>query len=140
MKRNLLIAFVAVACVLTACKKYEEGPAFSLRSAKARLSGDWKVASFSIDGVDQTASYLATIGNNFVIDIEKDGKYRVEGSFTDEGSWELGEDGDDVRFKSDAAGSTEDSYRILKLKNKELWLKQTQTNGEVHETHFEPAD
>lgn len=34
------------------CKKYDEGPAFSLQSKKARIEGSWNVASYTENGVD----------------------------------------------------------------------------------------
>jgi hypothetical protein len=117
--------------ILTSCKKYEDGPAFSLRTKKARLQGDWKIDSFSIDGVDYTDDFKNLYGANYTWDIEKGGEYRITGTDPDKGSWKFGEDKDDVYFTSDDPGSQEEAYRILRLANKELWLKQTQPNGEV---------
>lgn len=122
--------------VLSACGKYEDGPKFTLLTKKARLSGEWVVESVTYNSVDYTSSYQAFVGANYVLEIEKDGGYRTEGANPDTGKWELGEDKDDIRFKSDASGSSEETYRILKLKSKEMWWKQTQTNGDVIEFHF----
>ena len=44
MKRNILVvAVIITAFVLGSCGKYEEGPAFSLKSKKARVVGTWEV-------------------------------------------------------------------------------------------------
>jgi hypothetical protein len=133
--KKLLSAAAAVLIILsvsvTSCKKYEEGPAISLLSKKARLTGDWQLESISVNGVDFTEDYKNAVGANFEWDIEKDGSYRIRGIAEDTGKWKLGEDKDDVYFTSDKAGSKEESFRILKLKSKSLWLRQTAPNGDV---------
>ncbi|MEN9999074.1 MAG: hypothetical protein RI922_2064 [Bacteroidota bacterium] len=139
MKKNIFksaaILLLSV-FVLSACSKYEEGPKFTLLTKKARLSGEWVIESVTYNTTDITSSYEALLGANFVLEIEKDGGYRTEGSNPDTGTWELGEDKDDIRFLSSASGATEETFRILKLKNKELWWKQTQTNGDIIEFHY----
>lgn len=122
--------------VVASCSKYEDGPAFSLLSKKERLCGDWELETALYNDVDYTASFLTFAGANYRVDIEKDGGYRIEGANPDEGTWEFGEDKDDVRFKSNNSSVGESSYRILRLKSKELWVKQTQTNGDVIELHY----
>jgi hypothetical protein len=122
--------------LLTACGKYEDGPAFSLLTKKSRLCGEWVVDSYTYNDVDQTASVKAALGENFVLEIEKDGVYRTEGAWPDQGTWELGGDGDDVRMTSNDTGAVEISYRILRLKSKELWLKHTETNGDIEITKY----
>ena len=119
---------------LISCGKYEEGPKLSLRSKKARVSGDWTLEQYLINGNDSTQAYLSWVGANFMMKIEKDGSYSVVTAFgTATGTWELGEDKDDLLLT--VSGST-DSYRILKLKNKEMWLKHTDSNGVVEESHL----
>lgn len=135
MKKQIItIAIMAVLGTVTvsSCKKYEDGPSFSLLSKKSRLEGPWKLESATQNGTDITALFVLALGANYVLEIEKDGNYRTEGTNPVKGSWSLGEDKDDIRFMSSAAGSTEESYRILRLTSKELWLKQTDTNGDVY--------
>jgi hypothetical protein len=140
MKKNILILFVAVmgvAFTFSSCAKYEDGPAFSLLSKKARLANTWKVEHVTSTTPSGTSSDWTSAFSSYVLTIEKDGKWSSTSSLgSDAGTWELGEDGDDVRFISSQQGSTEESYRILKLKSKELWWKQTQQNGDVVEMHF----
>ena len=137
--KKLLFAIFTIATLsiaFSSCKKYEEGPTISLASKKSRLCGDWKLEQYLYNGTDQTALIAAVVGSNFVWGIEKDGTYTQAGNFSDAGTWKLGEDKDDVTFTSNATGATADTYRILKLKIKALWFKQTQANGDVAEFHL----
>lgn len=134
--KYIAFAFILGAITFSACNKYEDGPKLSLRTKKARLAGDWLIESYTSKGIDSTASFLAYLGANFKFIIEKDGKYSIQGNSTDAGTWKLGEDKDDVMFLSNVAGAKEDSYRILRLKNKELWLKHTESNGDIKIIHY----
>lgn len=129
---GLMLAVV----LLSACNKYEDGPKFSLMTKKARLCGEWVIEEYTIDGADHTSDFKAMMGA-FVLEIEKDGKYRTEGNFPDSGTWDLGEDKDDIFLDSNEEGSDEVSYRITRLKNKELWIKHSDSDGTVHMYHYE---
>lgn len=129
IKLSLILTLVLVS--VTSCKKYEDGPAFSLRTKKARITGEWKIESVTFKGSDVTAATTAILGANYMLEIEKDGKYKIVGNFPDDGTWKFGEDKDDIYTTSSKAGSVEQSFRILRLMNKELWLRQTASNGDV---------
>ena len=134
MKKLIIIlcafAFISTP-ILTSCKKYADGPAFSLRTKKARLQGNWKIDSYTYNGEDKTSDMTTRLGADFVWNIEKGGSYKTTGILPDDGTWKFGEDKDDVYFQSSAANAKEESYRILRLANKQLWLKQVQTNGDI---------
>lgn len=130
MKTTVKI-FALITLVITACGKYEDGPAFSLITKKARLTGEWVIEEVEYNDADSTTYFAEALGANYVLEIEKDGVYRTEGPSPDKGTWELGEDKDDVRFLSNSEGATESSFRITRLKKSELWMRQTQTNGDV---------
>lgn len=124
--------------VLSSCNKYEDGPKLSLRSKKARLANDWTMEKYLVNDVDSTSYYSAGF-NNAVLTIEKDEKYSfTNAAGTVSGTWELGEDKDDIRMQQTAptVGSGEDSYRILRLKEKELWLRHTESNGTTVIIHW----
>lgn len=137
MKTILKLSGVVVMTVfvLTACSKYEDGPAFSLLTKKSRLSGEWVVDQVLYNDQDATQVFVALVGTDYVLEIAKDGTYRTEG-ISDKGTWDLGEDKDDIYMLSDTQGAIEQSFRILRLKNKELWLRQTQSNGDVQVIHY----
>lgn len=131
-----LIAVAGIAFTFSSCNKYEDGPKISLLTKKARLCGEWVIEQYLYNDVDQTENYKNLLGADFELNIEKDGNYHSHGNFPDDGTWELGEDKDDVRFKSSSSNSSEVSYRILRLKSKELWLKYTASNGDIEVVHY----
>lgn len=52
MKTILKTSLISILVILTigACKKYEEGPAISLRSKEKRLCQTWKLVSWTENG------------------------------------------------------------------------------------------
>ena len=124
LKSIFALAIISLT-ILSSCGKYEEGPKISLRSKKARLCGDWTIEKATYDGTD-----ITSFVSGMTLDIEKDGGYKMKlGSQQEEGKWKLGEDKDDVMFTRDTTGAKEESYRILMLKNKEMQLRSTNTQG-----------
>lgn len=125
-----MIAILAVGSLLLgSCSKYEDGPGFTVRTAKARISGDWKLTSYTLNGTDYTSS-LPTI----TMTIEKDGSFTstyTSGSFstTETGTWVFNDDKTTVAF---TASSNTDTYTITELKSKEMKLQQVNgSNTEV---------
>lgn len=125
-----MIAILAVGSLLLgSCSKYEDGPGFTVRTAKARVSGDWKLTSYTLNGVDYTSS-LPTI----TMTIEKDGSYSAtyssgSGSVTESGTWVFNDDKTTIAF---TASSNTDTYTITELKSKEMKLQQVSgSNTEV---------
>ena len=125
-------SFILIIAFTASCKKYPEGPAISLRSKKARVCGEWRILKLTRNGTDSYFNY------DYRINIEKDGHYHIKGSYTDEGNWELSGDDKKIIFTPATAGAEKIECLILKLKNNELWWKQTEANGDVIETHMIP--
>lgn len=152
MKKSIKISILFFALIIAdSCSKYPDGPKFSLRTKKARAAGDWKIETIAKNGVDITSSYLDLVGANYRLDVEKSGAYKVSSADTSStglgtvaltdpqsGKWELGEDKDDIYFTPD--NGRELSFKILRLMNKSLWLRNTESNGNSYEIHYVPAD
>jgi len=49
MKTKIIIMLIIICLFLLTCKKYEEGPAFSFRSVKNRMYGQWRVRELLVD-------------------------------------------------------------------------------------------
>lgn len=134
----LSIALLAVTFVLGSCSKYEEGPALSLRTKKARLAGVWKVEKF-VDN-DGSTSYPDS-DDNGTIEYTKDND--VKAAYTIfgvqaviSGEWEFIKDKEWLRVILDFNGEKEvEESKILRLKNDELWLE----DEDGDQTHFVPA-
>ena len=137
MKKLLFALFVIaiLSATFSSCKKYEDGPRISLATKKSRLCGSWKIQQYIFNGQDQTA-YVAFFLGSFVWSIEKNGNYTQSGNASDAGTWVFGSGKDDAIFTSGTAGATPNTFHILRLKSKELWLKQTQANGDTEEFHL----
>lgn len=123
--------FIIVAS-LTSCKKYEEGPALSLRSKTARVANTWKVESYTINGADNTQS-LNSI--NYTEFYDKDGNYSYSTSVgSGSGKWEFQSDKEQIK-RSGVSGQSSETLYILKLKEKEFWYYYLDGNDR-HEVHL----
>lgn len=138
MKKQILKALGAMslaALVFTGCKKYEEGPAFSLASKKSRLAGEWKMEKIFLNGTDMTSMFITS---DDILHIEKDGKYHTHDSnSSSDGTWKFSDNKEELIMQESTAGSTEEKMTIVKLKSKELWLKATESgSSDVWELHY----
>lgn len=64
MKKYVLLWIGIAVFMSTACKKYEEGPAISFRSAKNRIEGDWTLVSGTVDGENIYKTHIDTFTRN----------------------------------------------------------------------------
>ncbi len=46
--------FIILLLFIASCKKYEEGPDFTLRTIYNRLKGEWEITNVYISGIDST--------------------------------------------------------------------------------------
>ncbi|MCA6364371.1 MAG: DUF5004 domain-containing protein [Bacteroidetes bacterium] len=141
-----IVALLAGSVSVAGCGKYEEGPSISLRTKKARLVGDWKIVKVEVNGTDQTNSQLALVTDqNFKF--EKDGKYSfaittnvpIIGlvNTTRSGSWEFVSDKEEIKITEvDGNTSSSTTSTILRLTNKEFWMKNVSGNNTTI-THYE---
>lgn len=139
LKTLALVAAVSVAAI-TGCKKYEEGPSFSLASKKSRLAGEWSVSKMIVDGTDVTALFLPS-GSTYKVTIEKDGTWTsvaTMGSVSEneKGTWEFVDKKESIVMVTEGSGDADgDTSLITMLKSKELHLKQT-GGGNTTEIHL----
>jgi hypothetical protein len=64
MKRLILISLIITGLVIS-CKKYDEGPTFTLRSAYWRLAGPNTLTKYTVDGIDSLVLYKSCLGTDF---------------------------------------------------------------------------
>lgn len=148
----VLITFLTIG--IYSCKKYEEGPALSLRTKKARVAGTWKVEKFIDDnGIDRTTDWKNRYASE-KIEFGKDGSYNgsfintvVYGGQTKEtaGTWEFDDKKTLLLWPApinpvstpgtiSTGGSTDNmsDFKILKLSNKEIWIRSDLGTEEYH--------
>jgi hypothetical protein len=134
----LSIALLAVTFILGSCSKYEEGPALSLRTKKARLAGVWKIEKF-VDN-DGSVSYPDS-GDSGTVEYTKDNEVKATFDIFGfqalvNGEWEFIKDKEWLRVILDFNGQKEvEDSKILRLKNDELWIE----DEDGDQTHFIPA-
>jgi hypothetical protein len=125
-KSTFLKAFglLSLLFVFTACNKYEEGSNFSLISAKSRVSNTWTSSSYTV------SSSLSTVtSDNSSLTITKDGNFTNVGTFLGlsadaVGTWTFNSDKTQLLL-TETGGDTV-TWTIVKLKNKELKITQTE--------------
>lgn len=122
------ISLIALACMVLAlisCKKYEDGPALSLRTKKSRLVNEWEYDYVrAANGDNITASYA-----NSTIEFTKDETYiSTIGSSTETGTWQFAHDKEDVVMTEPSSGGTL-TLHITRLKARELWFTVEQGSG-----------
>lgn len=127
--RNTLFLAAAVITVLNfqSCSKYEDGPKFSLRTKKARLTGDWEVVRIGNETYPNE-------GYSLEMSFEKDGDFKYTYSYDNysysyKGDWEFSGSKEDLilTFNQGNFSNTE-KFEILRLKNDELWLEAPDNN------------
>lgn len=138
MKKKVLL-MVAAILVLASCSKYEEGPALSLRSKTSRLCGSWKLSELYVNGALQENTA------NTRWEIQKDGNCSristdpyTQSDYTTSGTWALNEDKTQLDFQwyiIPLDTTMSESWTILKLKEKALWLEIV-SYGSVSECRF----
>lgn len=122
--------------IFQGCKKYPDGPAFSLLSKKQRLCGTWVMDNYIVNGVDQT-TFFNTVLPGYKIEVKKDETYisSVNTGTIEEGKWKFTNNKEHVKTTVNSTGASVDN-QILRLKDKELWLKQIDVNNTTIELHL----
>lgn len=146
MKRIASILFFAFVMLvsITSCRKYEEGPNVSFRTKKARITNNWKYESAQVDGVEVSLDpYYAKQKHYFY----RDGKYiqTIIDPVTLEarnlqGNWVLYDNDRKIAITVKIPPANLDSttnYNILKLFEKQMWLRTTDNAREYHFAPFE---
>ena len=151
MKKHITILFLAVVFItIAACKKYPDGPLFSLTTKETRLCKEWDVAYFSINGYDSTA-YLRSQPFYGTYKFERPAKgdpgrcfyYSANSLYDGVGNWGFDNNKKSVAIDGGSGytgyigpyGPVRVEWDIMRLTQKELWLKTTY-NGKEYFVKF----
>jgi hypothetical protein len=133
MKRTALLTILVLSLVLGSCKKYEDGPLISLTSAQNRIVNTWVIEFAQRDGVDITTEY-----EDYVLALEMNQEailqMTVEVLDSPEliettGFWAFEDQRKNLRLDFEL-DDFDRYYRILRLKQEELWLREIGFNGD----------
>jgi hypothetical protein len=123
MKKLILLGLVSLLSI-SSCKKYPENPYIVLYPRGERIEGKWKAKSVKINDVDSTTAYkLHTweFTRNSSVILQIDQKKRT-------GIWTTGNNDKDFIIEYDNGERI--TYEIRKLRRKEFWIKDRQTQLE----------
>ena len=141
---SYLLLVVSFSIILTSCKKYPDGPAFSLLSRKARLANTWHIGSYSENGVDKTTDFKNAYQSAKIV-IDKEGNYSIYYKafglvdYNESGTWKFSNNDDDFTTTPTSGSGSAGTHHILKLKDKELWYKEDPDGSNiVREYHLIP--
>ena len=140
---RILIA-LSLLIIIGGCRKYEEGPNISLRTKKARIANNWRYESAQVNGTEVSLDpYYAKQKHYFY----RDGKYiqTIIDPVTLEaknlqGTWVLYDKDRKITVTTKNFSGNIDStnnYSILKLFEKQMWLRTTDNSKEFHFVPFE---
>jgi hypothetical protein len=147
MKKLLVIILIGFTLLFSECKKYPEGPSISFRSKKERIANNWKLQKYIENDVDKTADFN-NINTKWNLLTTKEGAYTITREFfgvattTEKGTWALtaGNKNFALTPTSISAGTlpSPSSWQILKLFEKEFWVRSYDSNNKKIEYHLIP--
>jgi hypothetical protein len=132
---NILILPLVVILMLSSCKKYQDGPWFTLITKKARVANTWELSEAFVGNTNVKSDF-----EKYELDLSKEGDarllanyalYEVSYDFNTSGRWELRNNDEDIHFNygDDMADNT---FRILMLKEGEMRLLDIENGLELH--------
>ena len=129
INKNTIAALALITIISYGCSKYDDGPGFSLRTKKGRLTGEWKLEEVSSNGQSSNLS-----GYDIIWTFERDGEFQQtleygSSSYSYEGEWEFEDDGEELEIQMDGSSYT-DTYEINRLSSNELWIEMGNTEYE----------
>lgn len=139
----IMLLLCAVLFTLSSCSKYDEGPAFSLRTKTFRATDNWKVERAEKNGVDVTSSIR--MGVNLKSDGTMTYRDTIATSSGDSisnrtGVWEFDHDAENLLLVFTDPGGGNVSARIwyiLRLTVGELWVTE-QVGEDLYRYELEP--
>lgn len=106
--------------LVQSCNKYPDGPKFTVLTKKERMQGQWDLQE--TDHANGTVTYD---GYKDIMELTEDFDYSyTSGNITINGEWDFVSDKEKVIFK---IGNVNLTYKIMRLKSKELWLQDEST-------------
>jgi len=135
--KTFIITLILLSLFVSSCKKYEDGPLISLKSKNSRLTGEWKLVSYTYETTTNDVTTTISSFNGTTMEefqnsypyahsliINKDGTYTSKETknyftqgFSSNWSWFSGS-----KNKNQLYLGINDLYSIKKLTNEDLVL------------------
>lgn len=119
---NRIFAIFCLALfTIPACKKYNEGPFFSMWSRKERIEGKWVVGYAEKNQQDITSAYKDVVWEftrNYSV-IETTDSFKINGIW--------GTMTNDKDFVIDYDNGNRNIYEIVRLTRKQFWIRNRQS-------------
>lgn len=120
---KLILPILGALIFISSCNKYPDGPKFTLLGKADRMEGLWDLKETTHSDGSTTYDSLLEIMEL----TDENEYYYTSGPITIEGTWAFESDKEKVSF---TIANTSVTYKIMRLKDKELWLKN-ESNGDV---------
>jgi hypothetical protein len=117
--------------IFISCKKYDDGPLFSLTSKKSRVINRWVVEKWLMNDSDITSN-LKTYNPNYSLEFKKDNSYITTGLSPQLGKWDFDSKKEKIILTQD---NNVTNFIITRLKKNELWVKFVD-GTDSNEIHF----
>ena len=142
---SYFLLFIFFLFAFSACTKYPEGPLVSLRSKQNRITGGWQAEYFEVNGNDSTSALPRDPLNSNMpcyytfCPCGEDAKSKTIMGACANGKWDFKNGSKDI-LVIDIDGTSVYEYpfvqmditewSIIRLTNKEMWLKTDVSNNE----------
>ncbi len=129
--RIIQLLFIgALVPTFQSCQKYDDGPMFSIRTRTQRVSNQWTVDNYKINGSDYTS-----LASSYTETFSKSGAYSYSWSIlSGAGTWAFQNKDKEIKLTGNDDQSSRTLY-ILKLEEKSFWYYYTK-GGDRHEFHL----
>ena len=162
----ILSSLLIITIIITGCKKYEDGPVFSLLSKKQRLTGEWEATSIQRNGqntlLDNENSFVPSVNadstviqsfytSKFELEFDSDGDCNLtetvyifgEITWSLGGKWKFSNDKEEIEIDWETVNGqvieerAEQEMEIIRLTNKELVVEYYSDDGDFIEIEME---
>jgi len=117
-KISALLILLAGMMIVTgeSCKKYPDGPTFSIHSRTERVANTWRVDNYKVNDADYTS-----LVSGYTETYSKDGNFSYSfGSLAGTGTWAFQNKDEQIKITGNTNQSDVTLY-ILKLEEKQFW-------------------
>lgn len=128
--RKSIFGLFLITLIISSCRKYSDGPAFSLLTKKARLCNDWVLLTQlrnDEDVTDETTTVKMAIDKDGTYSISStyDALGQLQGNYSN-GKWAFGDSKDILYLYENVNNQYDDepsrTFKIKELRNKQIKL------------------